>query len=136
MSKYGSPGNGFWLTPFVIILVAVMSISISTEKTSYGKEPSYALVIHGGSFGPPGKPTYSESKEYKMKLSEALKLGGAILKNGGSSLDAVEVCIKSLEDSPLFGAGKGSAFSSDGKIELDACIMDGKTYSSGGDMCI
>lgn len=131
MSNHRLSGNRFWITLFVIILVAVISISISTEKTSYGKELSYALVVHAGSFGPRGKPTYSEAKEYKKKLSEALKIGEAILKNGGNSLDAVEACIKFLEDSPLFGAGKGAPFNSDGKNELDACIMDGKTLQAG-----
>jgi len=115
----------------LVIIVATISIFISTEKTSHGKEPSYALVVHGGSFGPKGEPSYKESKEYKLKLSEALKIGEAILKDGGSSLDAVEASIKFLEDSPLFGAGKGAAFNSDGKNELDACIMDGKTRQAG-----
>jgi beta-aspartyl-peptidase (threonine type) len=64
-------------------------------------------------------------------LSETLKIGEEILKNGGSSLDAVEACIKFMEDSPLFNAGKGAVFNYEGKNELDACIMDGKTRQAG-----
>ena len=50
---------------------------------------------------------------------------------GGSSIDAVEATIRVMEDSPLFNAGKGAVFTHDGKNELDAAIMDGKTMKAG-----
>lgn len=69
--------------------------------------------------------------EYKKVLEEAIRTGHEILKNGGSSLDAVEKTINVMEDSPLFNAGKGAVFTNDGKNELDASIMDGKTLNAG-----
>lgn len=90
------------------------------------------LVIHGGA-GTILKKNMSPEKEraYMQGLEEALKKGYAILQNGGSSLDAVEAVVKMLEDNPLFNAGKGAVFTNEGKIELDAAIMNGKTLSAG-----
>jgi beta-aspartyl-peptidase (threonine type) len=68
---------------------------------------------------------------YRSKLTEALTVGYEVLKNGGSSLDAVEKAIMIMEDSPLFNAGKGAVFTNAGTNELDASIMDGKTLQAG-----
>ncbi|GAA4305148.1 isoaspartyl peptidase/L-asparaginase [Aestuariibaculum suncheonense] len=68
---------------------------------------------------------------YKAKLEEAIKVGYNILKNGGSSLDAVQNTINVLEDSPLFNAGKGAVFTNAETNEHDASIMDGKTLNAG-----
>src|SRR5690606_10069838 len=68
---------------------------------------------------------------YKDKLKEAISAGHEILKNGGSSLDAVAQSINIMEDSPLFNAGKGAVFTHDGTNELDASIMDGATLNAG-----
>lgn len=68
---------------------------------------------------------------YKQKLKDALNAGYSVLKSGGSSLDAVEVAVKVLEDSPLFNAGKGSVFTAEGTNEMDASIMEGKTLKAG-----
>jgi beta-aspartyl-peptidase (threonine type) len=70
-------------------------------------------------------------QQYRAKLSEALLAGHAVLAKGGAALDAVESTIKILEDSPLFNAGKGAVFTHDGRNELDASIMDGKTRKAG-----
>src|SRR5262249_58220661 len=70
-------------------------------------------------------------KQYREKLEEALRAGHAILAKGGTSLDAVEASIRILEDSPLFNAGKGAVFTHEGRNELDAAIMDGKTLKAG-----
>ncbi len=64
-------------------------------------------------------------------MTEVLKAGAAVLSRGGSSLDAVETCIRMMEDSPLFNAGKGSVFTEEGKNEMDASIMDGRTLKAG-----
>ncbi len=92
----------------------------------------FALVIHGGA-GTIKKEFMSEEKEkeYKAKLTEALDAGYKILKDGGTSLDAVEKAINILEDSPLFNAGKGAVFNSEGMNELDASIMNGKDKTAG-----
>jgi beta-aspartyl-peptidase (threonine type) len=68
---------------------------------------------------------------YRTKLAEAVEIGYAILEKGGTSLDAVEAVVQRLEDDSLFNAGKGSVFNSDGKVELDASIMDGNTLKAG-----
>ena len=58
--------------------------------------------------------------------------GYKALQDGKSSLDAVEIAIRLMEDSPLFNAGKGAVFTADGRNELDSSIMDGKTLKAGG----
>jgi beta-aspartyl-peptidase (threonine type) len=72
-----------------------------------------------------------EEKVYLQKLTEALFCGSAILQNGGSSLDAVEAAVRFMEDCPLFNAGKGAVLNEEGKVELDASIMDGKSLKAG-----
>jgi beta-aspartyl-peptidase (threonine type) len=75
--------------------------------------------------------TPEQEAQYRMKLAEAVDIGYAILEKGGTSLDAVEAVVQRLEDDSLFNAGKGSVFNSDGKVELDASIMDGNTLKAG-----
>lgn len=101
-------------------------IQAQTEKDTF------AIVIHGGA-GTILKENISDSMElaYKTVLENSVQKGYRILKNGGSSLDAVEASIKILEDSPLFNAGKGAVFTNDGRNELDASIMEGKTQNAG-----
>lgn len=90
------------------------------------------IVLHGGA-GTILKSNMSPEleKEYHDKLAEAITAGYVILKQKGTSLDAVEATIKILEDSPLFNAGKGSVFTHEGTNELDASIMDGNTLMAG-----
>ncbi|MFP4003062.1 MAG: isoaspartyl peptidase/L-asparaginase, partial [Alphaproteobacteria bacterium] len=64
-------------------------------------------------------------------LREALRRGYAVLEDGGSSLDAVQTAIVFLEDAPEFNAGHGAVFNYDGRNEMDAAIMDGRTLNSG-----
>jgi beta-aspartyl-peptidase (threonine type) len=90
------------------------------------------LVIHGGAGTITRKSmTPEKEKAYKDKMNEALQAGYNVLKKGGTSLDAVEVAIQIMEDSPLFNAGKGAVFTNAGKNELDASIMDGNTLKAG-----
>ena len=92
----------------------------------------FAIVIHGGA-GHQTRESISKETDslVRAKLSEAIKIGYDILKNGGTSLDAVEKTINILEDSPLFNAGKGAVFTNAETNELDASIMDGKTLNAG-----
>ena len=92
----------------------------------------YAIAIHGGA-GTILKNTMTPEKEkaYLDGLKNAIEAGETILKNGGSSLDAVEKAVRSLEDNPLFNAGKGAVFSNSGKNEMDASIMNGEDLSAG-----
>jgi beta-aspartyl-peptidase (threonine type) len=94
--------------------------------------PEYVLVIHGGA-GVMDKKDFTPELEqaYLDKLSEALDSGEAVLKAGGSSLDAITAAVIVMEDSPLFNAGKGAVFAETGENELDAAIMNGKDLSAG-----
>jgi beta-aspartyl-peptidase (threonine type) len=93
---------------------------------------NFALVLHGGA-GTILKKDMTPEKEnkYIYALELALKVGFAILRDGGTAVDAVEATVKVLEDHPLFNAGKGSVFTHDGMNELDAAIMDGRTLNAG-----
>jgi len=70
-------------------------------------------------------------REYRSGLETALRAGWNVLQSGGSALDAVEGAVSSLEDFPLFNAGRGSVFTHDGRQEMDACIMDGSRLRAG-----
>ena len=89
------------------------------------------LVIHGGAGVIRKDLTPEKEKLVRADLEAALAAGYAVLKNGGSSLDAVSKVIVLLEDSPRFNAGKGSVFTHDGKNEMDAAIMGGPTLRAG-----
>ena len=91
-----------------------------------------AIAIHGGA-GVIDRATMTPEREaaYRAALEASLKAGHAILVAGGTSLDAVTAAVKVLEDSPLFNAGKGAVFTIDGKNELDAAIMEGRTHRAG-----
>lgn len=96
------------------------------------ERPVYALVIHGGAGTiTKNNMTPEMEREYIAALGAALTAGDTLLKNGHTALEAVEAAIKSMEDSPLFNAGKGSVFTHNGKNELDASIMDGATGLAG-----
>lgn len=91
-----------------------------------------ALAIHGGAGTILRSAMTPELEtEYRSGLENALRAGWGILENGGSSLDAVEAAVVSLEDCPLFNAGRGSVFTHEGKIEMDAAIMDGSRLKAG-----
>ncbi len=100
--------------------------------SAVAENPPIRLVIHGGA-GTILKQNITPEKEaeYKARLEESLKAGYAILNDGGTSIDAVIASIKVMENSPLFNAGKGAVFTNDGRNELDASIMDGKTLMAG-----
>jgi beta-aspartyl-peptidase (threonine type) len=94
--------------------------------------PRWGMVIHGGAgaMTPQSVPPERQA-EYRAALTEALRAGHAVLARGGSSLDAVEAAINVMEDNPLFNAGRGAVITADGRIELDAAIMDGATLKAG-----
>jgi L-asparaginase / beta-aspartyl-peptidase len=75
--------------------------------------------------------TPDRERLYRAGLAAALESGFAVLKGGGTSLDAVTRAVMSLEDNPLFNAGHGAVFTLDGHNELDASIMDGTTLMAG-----
>jgi L-asparaginase / beta-aspartyl-peptidase len=93
---------------------------------------SFGMVIHGGAGTITRTSMTAEAEaEYRGVLEQALQAGYRVLADGGSSLDAVESAVRILEDSPLFNAGRGAVFTSEGQNELDAAIMDGRTLQAG-----
>ena len=70
-------------------------------------------------------------REYRGGLEAALETGWEVLTNGGTALDAVELTVCSLENFHLFNAGRGAVFTHEGKNEMDASIMDGRTLDAG-----
>ncbi len=102
-------------------------------RSATAQQKTYVMAIHGGA-GTILKKNMTDSMEaaYKDGLKQALLAGHRVLhQEGGTSLDAVEAAVKVLEENPLFNAGRGAVFTHDGKNELDAAIMDGKTLSAG-----
>jgi beta-aspartyl-peptidase (threonine type) len=91
----------------------------------------FAIALHGGAGIEPDKLTEESKKGYRESLGKALETGRKILAEGGTALDAVEETIRVLEDDPLYNAGRGAVFNSEGKHELDASIMDGRTGGAG-----
>ncbi|MFZ1312465.1 MAG: isoaspartyl peptidase/L-asparaginase [Chitinophagaceae bacterium] len=116
---------------FLIFSIFILNKSFS-QVTPQKLSDKYVLVIHGGA-GTIVKSQMSPEREnaYKAALDKALQTGNDILKSGGTALDAVEATVRSMEDDPLFNAGKGAVFTNEGKNELDAAIMDGKTLEAG-----
>lgn len=94
--------------------------------------PTYALALHGGA-GTILRSAMTPEKQaaYEQALKEALNAGYVILEQGGSSLDAVTAAVVSLEDCPLFNAGKGAVFNNVGEHEMDASVMTGQDKAAG-----
>jgi beta-aspartyl-peptidase (threonine type) len=92
----------------------------------------FSIAIHGGAGTIlPALMTPQKELAYRNALNEAISQGSAILENGGSSLDAVEAAVVSLENFPLFNAGKGAVFTNKGNHEMDASIMYGLNLHAG-----
>lgn len=117
---------------FLFILALFLIEKAAAQPVTTAMKSKFVLVIHGGA-GTILKSQMTPEKEkaYTESLNTALEKGYTILEAGGSALDAVEACLRYLEDNPLFNAGKGAVFTNEGKNELDAAIMDGKTLGAG-----
>ncbi|RED46066.1 isoaspartyl peptidase/L-asparaginase family protein [Seonamhaeicola aphaedonensis] len=124
------------ILPLILFFIVAISCKYRVNEkseTPQVKANSFAIVIHGGAGDGLIKEYFNENRQklYSNKLQEALDSGYKILENGGSSLDAVQGAISILENSPLFNAGRGAVYNSEGNQEMDASIMDGKTLNSG-----
>jgi beta-aspartyl-peptidase (threonine type) len=104
----------------------------TTLATQAGDHAPIALALHGGA-GTITRENMDAATEqaYRETLAEALDTGYAILREGGSALDAVEQTVQILERSPLFNAGVGAVLTWEGEHELDAAIMRGDTRAAG-----
>ena len=83
---------------------------------------SMAIIVHGGA----GTVTPDRAEIVQAGCKEAVLIGWGVLENGGSALDAVEAAVRALENNPNYNAGTGAYLTADGRIELDAGIMEGK----------
>jgi beta-aspartyl-peptidase (threonine type) len=90
------------------------------------------LLIHGGAWAIPDDLV----EAHLNGLKAAVAAGWRVLENGGSALDAVEEAVVIMEDDEAFDAGRGSFLNREGKIQLDALIMDGATLRAGGVGCV
>ena len=95
-------------------------------------DQSWVLAVHGGAGTiPRARMTPAAADGYRAGLRAALVAGRAVLAAGGSALDAVTEAVMSLEDEALFNAGRGAVFTSDGRQEMDAAVMDGRGRAAG-----
>jgi len=114
------------------IAVVTASFSLPAQQTATAPAHKWTIVVHGGAgvierpaLGPEGDAAY------RAALTTATEAGAKVLDRGGSALDAVETVLSILEDDPLFNSGHGAVFTSEGKNELDASIMDGSNLKAG-----
>ncbi|MDB6085710.1 MAG: Isoaspartyl peptidase [Gammaproteobacteria bacterium] len=92
----------------------------------------FGLAVHGGAGSLPRSEMSGEQEQrYRAGLGRALSAGYAVLEEGGESVEAVTRAIVALEDDPVFNAGRGAVFTLDGRNELDASIMDGRSLKAG-----
>jgi len=90
----------------------------------------FALAVHGGA-GPDSQHIRQNEEGYRKGIATALDAGYAVLERGGSALDAVEAAVRSLEDNPLFNAGRGAAINDAGEVQLCSSVSDGRSRGMG-----
>jgi beta-aspartyl-peptidase (threonine type) len=110
-------------------LMAAQSTTPLVTNVPAGK---WAIVMHGGA-GVIERASMTPQRDaaYRAGLDRAIHAAAKVLDANGPAIDAVEAGLRVLEDDPLFNAGKGAVFTADGRNELDAAIMDGKTMQAG-----
>ena len=110
------------------LLTAILFLTIFQPAFSQEK-PTYAIAIHGGAGRAPKDPERRQQREKALEC--VLTKGRTMLEQGGSSLDVVAACVRELEDSEFFNAGKGAVLNAEGTAELGASIMDGRDRAGG-----
>lgn len=90
------------------------------------------LLVHGGAWAIPA----DAAEAHRNGVQRALEVGHEIVARGGSAIDAVEAAVTVMEDDPTFDAGRGSFLTSDGRVQLDALLMDGARMKAGGVACV
>jgi len=114
-----------WMS--VVVMAAAAVVPMAAQQVHH-----WSIVVHGGAgvierpaLGPKGDAAY------RAALQKGIEAGAKVMDEGGSSVDAVEAVLKIFEDDPLFNAGHGAVFTSEGKNELDSSIMDGSNLKAG-----
>jgi L-asparaginase / beta-aspartyl-peptidase len=105
---------------------------ITVEKHSPVEKHLPVLLVHGGAWAIPD----ADKAAHERGVRRALEAGWEILRSGGPALDAVTAAVMVLEDDPTFDAGRGSFLTSDGRVQLDALLMDGGRMKAGGVACV
>lgn len=118
-------------TRFAGALAAFFAM-VSTPLVAQDKDVGWSLAIHGGA-GTIARENMTPEQDaaYRAALQRALDAGAAVLRDGGSAMEAIQAAIEPMEDDALFNAGRGAVLTWDGDIELDASIMDGRTRDAG-----
>jgi beta-aspartyl-peptidase (threonine type) len=124
--------------PSVVVLslaAAVLAAAAAVVAQPPAVAPArWAIAVHGGAgvtgVLPRGAPA-EQQRPYEESLRQALTLGRDVLAGGGTALDACEKVCRFLEEDPLFNAGKGAVYNAEGKHELDASVMDGRSLGCG-----
>jgi beta-aspartyl-peptidase (threonine type) len=113
-------------------VVPFASAQQSAPLVTQAPAGTWAIVMHGGA-GVIERSSMTPERDaaYRAGLDRAIHEAAKVLDVNGSAVDAVEAGLRVLEDDPLFNAGNGAVFTADGKNELDAAIMDGKTMKAG-----
>lgn len=99
----------------------------SAHARSSSKDQPYAIFVHAGA----GFHSTSNEKHHLAAVNNAAKVGMAILRNGGTAIEAVEMAIRLLEDIEITNAGFGSNLTIEGYVECDACLVDHYGRSGG-----
>jgi L-asparaginase / beta-aspartyl-peptidase len=131
-----------WPVAVVIAVILTLALAVlaggSDRGGAHAAAPESAPVhdvvfaIHGGAGTIRREDLTPELEaQYRAALRAALEAGSQVIRGGGEATDAVQAAIVTMEDSPLFNAGKGAVFTTDAGQELDASIMDGRTLDTG-----
>lgn len=120
-------------TLLVCLTSSALMAQASATNPQAASEAAPVLVIHAGAGNiRPERVDEDAAENYREGLRAAYLAGEAVLKRGGSSMDAVQTAIETLEDDPRFNAGKGAVLTKKGQVEMDASIMNGQTLEAGG----
>lgn len=114
----------------LIAVLATASVTMGMAAAEAG--PRWAIVVHGGAgVIERQRLTAEQAQAYREAMRKATESGAKLLAAGKPALDVVESTIGMMEDDPLFNAGRGAVFTAQGRNEMDAAIMDGKTLKAG-----
>lgn len=119
----------------VPLMIAISLLALTPleapAQDGAGREGRWALAIHGGAGTMSRKMPPETVAAYRASLERVLRQGQEMLAGGATAMDVVEALVRELEDDPLFNAGRGSVFTHEGRVEMDAAIMDGRDLSCG-----